>query len=79
MNFPFCWKTFLYTINIFFPTSANANLKNYMLASLFGKRLQRSLFSTLQIGRALINAGKPKEGRFRKTKRLVIIDGDGSL
>ena len=48
-------------------------------ASLFGKRSQRSLFSTLQIGRGLINAGSPKEGRFCKTKRLVVVGDDGSL
>ena len=48
-------------------------------ASLFGKRSQRSLFSTLQIGGGLINAGSPKEGRFCKTKRLVVVDGNGSL
>ena len=48
-------------------------------ASLFGKRSQRSLFSTLQIGGGLINAGSPKEGRFCRTKRLVVVDGDGSL
>ena len=48
-------------------------------ASLFGKRSQRSLFSTLQIGGGLINAGSPKEGRFCKTKRFVVVDGDGSL
>ena len=33
-------------------------------ASLFGKRSQRSLFSTVQIRRGLNNAGSPKEGRF---------------
>ena len=48
-------------------------------ASLFGKRSQRSLFSTLQIGGGLINAGSPKEGRFCETKRLVVVDGDGSF
>ena len=48
-------------------------------ASLFGKRSQRSLFSTLQIGGGLVNAGSPKEGTFCKTKRLVVVDGDGSL
>ena len=48
-------------------------------ASLFGKRPQRSLFSTLQIGGDLINVGSPKEERFCKTKRLVEVDGDGSL
>ena len=48
-------------------------------ASLFGKRSQRSLFSILQIGGGLINAGSPKEGRFCRTKRLVVVDGDGSL
>ena len=48
-------------------------------ASLFGNRSQRSLFSTFQIGEGLINAGSPKEGRFCKTKRLVVVDGDGSL
>ena len=48
-------------------------------ASLFGKRSQRSLFSTLQIGGGLINAGIPKEGRFCKTKRLVVVDGDDSF
>ena len=48
-------------------------------AQLIGKRSQWSLFSTLQIGGGLINAGSPKEGRFCKTKRLVVVDGDGSL
>jgi len=51
----------------------------YCRALLFGKRSQRSLFSTLQIGGGLINAGSPKEGRFCKTKRFVVVDGDGSL
>ena len=48
-------------------------------ASLFGERSQRSLFSSLQIGEGLSNAGSPKEGRFYKTKRFVVVDGDGSL
>ena len=48
-------------------------------ASLFGKRSQRSLFSILQIWGGLINAGSPKEGRLCSTKRLVVVDGDGSL
>jgi len=30
-------------------------------------------------GGGLINAGSPKEGRFCKTKRFVVVDGDGSL
>ena len=30
-------------------------------------------------GGGLINAGSPKEGRFCKTKHLVVVDGDGSL
>ena len=48
-------------------------------ASLFGKRSQRSLFCTLQIGGGLINACSPKEGRFCETKRLVVVNGDGSF
>ena len=48
-------------------------------ASLFGKRSQRSLFSTLEIGGGLVNAGSYKEGKFCKTKRVVVVDGDGSL
>ena len=48
-------------------------------ASLFGKRSQLSLVSTLQIGGDQINAGSTKEGRFFKTKCLVVVDGDGSL
>ena len=47
-------------------------------ASLFSKSSQRSLFSTLQIGGDLIHAGSLKEGRFCKTKRLVVVDGYGS-
>ena len=47
--------------------------------SLFDKRSQRSLFSTLQIGGGLINACSLKEGRFCKTKRLEVVDGDGSF
>ena len=30
-------------------------------------------------GGGLINTGSPKEGRFCKTKRLEVVDGDGSL
>ena len=31
-----------------------------------------------RVGGDLINAGSPKEGRFCKTKRLVVVDGNGS-
>ena len=48
-------------------------------ASLIGKHSQLSLFSTLQIGGGLINTGSPKERRFCKTKRLVVVNGDGNL
>ena len=39
-------------------------------ASLFAKRSQRSLFSTLQIGGGLINAGAPKRGDFVRPNAL---------
>ena len=31
-----------------------------------------------RVGGDMINAGSPKEGRFCKTKRFVVVDGDDS-
>ena len=61
------------------PTALWQNITRKRLWQLHAHCSQRSLFSTLQIGGGLVNAGSPREGKFCKTKRLIVVDDDSSL